>query len=140
MKISDFIEETLSEIALGVHSAKLNVAEIVAVAPGTLNQKVITEPDYVEFELSVTVKEAEETAKSKGGGGGVSAKIAIVEANIDAKGVSSTKENSASETVSKLKFRVPIQLNANYNDTIESNPDFRAHISAQLETVRKRIS
>ena len=139
MKISDFIAQSLSEIALGVHTAKVNIAEIASIAPGAVNKETVTVREYVEFEVSVTVKNSEEKTKGKDGSGGVSATIAIVEAKIDGKGSSSVKEGSDNETISKLKFRVPIQLNAHYRRHMRENPDVWNEDKLAIEGVRKKL-
>ena len=43
MRLSDFIQDTIYEIALGVHSARLTSRNFVAVNPSSLDGEQLTE-------------------------------------------------------------------------------------------------
>ncbi|MFZ3032491.1 MAG: hypothetical protein WA138_00550, partial [Parvibaculum sp.] len=71
MKLSELIEETLSEIAIGVDAAKAKSRQLIAISPATINRKMVSEITYIEFDVSIAVSEKSDTASSseKGGGG-----------------------------------------------------------------------
>ena len=140
MKISEFVAESLSEIVLGIQTAKLNVAEIASIAPGSVNGKMKTIEEFVEFEVSVAVKVSKERSGALGGNGSVSAKIAIVEAKVGVDGSGTSTKTTADETLSRLKFRVPVQFNAHFRADMENNPAVWAGDRLALEEVSKRMN
>jgi hypothetical protein len=116
MKLREFIKETLTEIAFGVHQAKVASKDLVAIAPGTLNGEVLTEKTYVDFDVAVTASEVTESGKD--GKAGIRAEIEVLGSKIGgelsggaSKGLSATKE-----TASRVSFKVPIFINANYRN------------------------
>jgi hypothetical protein len=123
MRLSEFIQDMIYEIAEGVQGGGLKARELVAIAPVSLNGEHVGEKNYIEFDVSVVVSEAEE--KKAGGdgkfGGEISvASVAKISASVggNAQGSSSAK----AEQTHRVSFKVPIYWAANYrgNQATES--------------------
>lgn len=116
MKLAEFIREAISEIALGVHGAKGDVFDIVAVVPGSLNNAVVIEKSEIEFDIAVTV--TSDTSKASSKSGKVGAGISVLGARIGTDGTIDADESSkvARALTSRLAFKVPVYFNAHMRD------------------------
>lgn len=114
MKLSEFIDQTMTEIAEGIQKAKISTFDIWAIAPGTLNGERIFEKSEVEFDVAVTVVDT--TATQKEGKGGVSAKVEVVGVSLggDLAGVTHKAEESAKTVASRITFKIPVYINAHF--------------------------
>lgn len=114
MELRDFIRETLVGIATGVQEAKLRTSDLWAINPGKLNGESVTEKSYIEFDVALTVTETAET--QKGGGGGLKAEVSVLGSKVGggAEAAISGSTGSSSEKVSRVSFRVPVYMNADY--------------------------
>ncbi|HEX4196738.1 MAG TPA: hypothetical protein VHZ26_04790 [Caulobacteraceae bacterium] len=115
MKLSDFIEETLYEIAVGVKAARLRARDLVAITPSRLNGTGIDEKSYVDFDVSIVVSEADASKRGAGGrlGGDIQV-AAIAKVSLGAGGSAETSSDSRSEQTHRVSFKVPVYLHANY--------------------------
>jgi hypothetical protein len=127
MRLSDFIQDTLYEIALGVEAARVKARDLVAINPSRLDGELLTEKSFIDFDVSVVVSESEETGR--GGEARLSgeinvASVAKVGASISGQGKGT---NSAkAEQTHRVSFKVPVYLNANYRN----NPAMQAEATA----------
>ena len=115
MRLSDFIQDTLYEIARGVEAARIKARDLVAINPSRLDGEQITERSYIDFDVSIVVSETGENERSAGGRIGGEINVASV-AKIGA-GVGRKEKGSSSaraEQTHRVSFRVPVYLNANY--------------------------
>jgi hypothetical protein len=115
MKLSNFIQETIFEIALGIHSAKVRAKDLVAVSPGMMDGKDVIEKSYIDFDVSVVVKEASQS--KKGGKGSFSGSIKVAEfasVGVSAGGEAEKGASSESEQVHRITFKVPVYFNAHH--------------------------
>lgn len=91
MKLDEFVKQTLLDITNGVAEAQL-VAKL-HIAPGTVNNKTLTSPQMVKFDVAVTV--------SKEAGGGISVwSLGEVKTGIN------------SEQINTIAFEVPVYFQA----------------------------
>lgn len=91
MKLKDYVKEVLLDVSSAVYEAK-HEAEI-AIAPGSMNDKLNMEPQFVSFSVSVTT--------NKEGSGGIDVLSAF---HADGK--------LTAEHVNKVEFKVPIYFQA----------------------------
>ena len=114
MKLGEFIQETLVEIAYGVAQAKVKAKDLVAISPGHMDGQKINEKSYVDFDIAVTVNERQ--TKDRKGKAAVKAEIAVFGSRIGGE-LNAGGENSAvtgKEIVNRVKFQVPVYLNAHH--------------------------
>ena len=114
VRLSEFVSEAISEIAHGIHLAKADTYEIIAVVPGTLNGERLTEKSYIEFDIAVTATSEAATSDRKGGKAG--AGIAVLGAKIGADGSLDTAKDAKeiSGITSRIAFKVPVYFNAHF--------------------------
>lgn len=117
MRLSQFIEETMYEIAVGIQRAQLRAKDLVAINPGILDGEVLREKSSIDFDVSVVVNDA--TTVSEDGGGKVGgeinvASIAKIKAEVGGKAINS-HENSTAQT-HRVAFKVPVYLNADFKN------------------------
>jgi len=116
MKLSELIEETLSEIAVGVKNAKEKSRSVIAIAPGTLDGNVVAEITYIDFDVSVIVTESSEGASSRNGRIGGELKVMSVGGiggNIG--GQQDNKSSASAQTTHRISFKVPICMSAEFS-------------------------
>jgi len=117
MRLSEFIQEMLYEIAEGVQGGSLKARDLVAIAPVSLSGEHVGEKNYIEFDVSVVVSDTEET--KSGGDGKVGGEINVASfAKITASASGSAQGSSATraEQTRRVTFKVPIYWAANYRD------------------------
>ena len=114
MKLRDFIKETMTEIAFGIQSAKLETAELWAINPGSLSGEKVTEKSYVEFDVAVTVTQVDE--KQKDGSGNLKGEINVLGAHVGGGlfGGGKMRMESSTANVSRVTFKVPVYMNAHF--------------------------
>ncbi len=117
MRLSQFIEDTMYEIALGIQRAQARAKDLVAINPGRLNGELLTEKSYVDFDVSVVVSDV--ASSSKEGGGKLGGEISVASiAKVKAEGggsVDRKEENSTAKT-HRVAFKVPVYLNADFKN------------------------
>jgi len=91
MKLQEFVKQTLLDIGNGVSDAQN--ASPLWIAPGLVEGKKVTEPQYVSFEIAVTI--------NKEGGGSISV-LSVAEAKAEGK----------FEQINKITFSVPVYFQA----------------------------
>ncbi len=117
MKLSSFIQETIYEIAVGIHAAKVRAKDLVAVSPGGLNGTSLTEKSYIDFDVTVVVKEGQHA--KKGGKAGLSGRIqvaSVLHVGIEANGDREQDSTSEAEQTHRITFKVPVYFNANHRN------------------------
>jgi hypothetical protein len=91
MKIEDYVKQTLLDITNGVAAAQQETK--LYIAPGHVENVKLTEPQFVTFEIAVTV--------NKGAGGGISVWS-----------IGDAKASASSETTNRISFQVPVYFQA----------------------------
>ena len=119
MDLRQFVKQALMDVAFGVHEARVDCQEIVAIVPANLNgdsQNIITE---IEFDIAVAV--SAEKASKKAADGKAEVKINVVAADfkLGGGGGGETGEKSMDQTTSRIAFKVPIVMTADFTN----NPD-----------------
>lgn len=113
MRLSDFIRDTLYEIALGVEHARVKSRNLVAINPHTLDGERVVERNYVDFDVSVVVSDDQQSKRS----GGASAEIQVVSlVKVGAKAGGELESTNAARTeqTHRVSFKVPVYMAANY--------------------------
>lgn len=116
MRLSDFIDQAMTEIAEGIQKAKISTSDIWAISPGSLNGERIFEKSEVEFDVAVTVVDSTEVKSD--GKGGVSAKVEVMGVSIGANldGSKNKVSDTAKTVASRISFKVPVYMNAHFRD------------------------
>jgi hypothetical protein len=114
VRLSDFVAEAISDIAHGIHLAKANTYEIIAVTPGTLNGDRITEKSYIEFDIAVTATSEKTTKGSKSGKAGAGISVLGAKIGVDGTLASETGAKDLSGLTSRISFKVPVYFNAHF--------------------------
>ena len=134
MELQDFIRKTLIQIACGVHEAKIDVKNLVAIAPGTLNKESYDCITEVEFDVALTV--SENKMKEVGASGKLEPTIKILNASIKTGGLGGRfkwgSEKSDKE-IQRVHFKVPIILNSHFR----GDTSFDEESKVVEETVNK---
>jgi hypothetical protein len=117
MKLSDFIQDTLYEIAVGVEKARIKARNHVAINPRIIDGRVTDEACYVDFDVSIVVSENEQ--KSGSGTGRVTGEIKVaslgkIGGEIGGSGQQSNASNV--EHSHRVSFKVPMYMNAHFRD------------------------
>lgn len=123
IELSQFIESTLFDIALGVQKAKLRAADIVAIAPNNVNGKNAGETTYVEFDIGVRTSSASSSTVGSDGKMSARARIWVADASAELGGKIDRRSDSGAEHNHRISFKVPIYLNAHFRnaDWLESD-------------------
>jgi len=111
MKLKDFIEHVLVDIAEGMTAARDRVGDKIAINPHKVNGKSATEKDYVNFDIAVTVNKESEHHKS--GSGKIGTTINVIAAGIN--GNMESSNINKLEGISKVNFRVPVFYGATFD-------------------------
>lgn len=131
MDLDKFIHQALTDIAFGVHEAKVDSQELMAIAQGTLNNSIQIEKSYIKFDIAVTA--SSKSSRSGSITGKADGTINVIGAGISSEiGASSSSSNATHhETISRLNFKIPVFFNAH----------FRGDPSAETErqTVKKLV-
>jgi hypothetical protein len=127
MQLSEFIESTMYEIALGVERARLRARNLAAINPSTIDGQQINERSYVQFDVSVVVSDSEEVRKGGDAKVGAEIKVAsIAKVSVGAGGKVESAVGAKSEQTHRVAFQVPMYMNANYRN----NPAVQAEAEA----------
>lgn len=128
MRLSQFIEDTMYEIALGVQRAQARAKDLVAINPAHLDGEPLREKSFVDFDVSVVVNDATSVSKDGGGklGGEISvASIGKLKAELGG-GADKTRQNSTAQT-HRVAFQVPVYFNAHFRNN-PATAEFAAEI------------
>ena len=134
MKLSEFVAESLKEIIIGVKIANRDVGELSGIAPGTKDGEPLEIVEDIAFEIAVTVKENKTGKKSGGGSAEAEINVVGIKASFGGKGDIEKQSTTENENVSKISFKVPVNLNAG----IVLNDGFKRD-NEKLERVLKRL-
>ena len=117
MRLSEFIEDTMFEIAFGIQRAQARAKDLVAINPGSLDGQRLTEKSYVDFDVSVVVNET--TSSNKGGSGKIGGEISvasIAKLKADLGGSAEGKHENVTAKTHRVAFKVPVYLNADFKN------------------------
>jgi hypothetical protein len=115
MRLSELIEEALSEIAIGVKSAKEKSRSVLAIAPGTLEDKFVAEITYIDFDVSVAVVETTENSSSKEKSLGGQLRVMSVGVDGKGSGKQSVNTSASAQTTHRISFKVPVCMAADFS-------------------------
>ncbi len=116
MRLSQLIETTLNEIAVGVRSAKEASRNTLVIAPGTMDGKVVAEITYIDFDVSIVVEETDELSSKKDKGFGGEIRVLSI-GGLSGKIGDQNSENKslASKFSHRVTFKVPVCMAAEYS-------------------------
>jgi len=127
MLLSEFIEATVYEIALGVDRARVRARKYAAVNPNSIEGKNVLERNEINFDVSIVVTENGEVRKRGEAKLGGELKVAsVLKVSLGGTGGVEDVEATKSEKTHRVAFKVPIYLNANYRN----NPTAEAEAQA----------
>ncbi|WKL58106.1 hypothetical protein Q1W73_03760 [Asticcacaulis sp. ZE23SCel15] len=117
MKLSELIEETLSEIALGVEAAKSKSKHLIAISPASINRRPVSEITYIEFDVSIAVSEKNDSSLSSEKAGGGEIKVMSIGGLSGKAGKNSSESNATSSELShRITFKVPVCMSGKIID------------------------
>lgn len=114
MNLAEFIRQALSDIAFGVHEARVDCQEIVAIAPGHLNGKVVKNTAEISFDIAVTTASSSADISTSSSGASGFIRVVGFGAEVGGRDKDSGSQKRSDETVSRISFSIPIQLNAHF--------------------------
>ena len=114
MRLDQFIETTLSEIALGVVKARVRSKDLVAIAPAKINERTFHTESVISFDVSLTVASSTEAAHSASAQGGGKMRVVVVDADLAVDGQRSKKDGAREEATHRVSFSVPMVLTAHH--------------------------
>lgn len=126
VKLSSFLEETIYEIGLGIHAAKVRSRNLVAVSPGAMDGNSVIEKSYIDFDVMLVVKEGEATGSAGKAGLSGSIQVAgIARVGVSAEGNANQRSTSEMEQAHRVSFRVPVYFNAHHraDDSMDAEVD-----------------
>jgi len=133
MRLSDFIQDTLYEIALGVEIARARAVDLIPISPSTLDGEQIEEKSYVDFDVSIVVNETTDTATGSTGKIGGEIKVAsIAKISAEVGGNTENNKSNSSEHTHRVAFKVPVYMHANF----KNNPAAAEAAAITLEKYR----
>jgi hypothetical protein len=136
MRLSEFIQDTLYEIALGVHTARLKARNYVAINPASINGEPVGERSYIDFDVSIIVTETEGAERS--GKGKLNAEINVATiAKIGASVGGEDKGSASTEAkqTHRVSFKVPVYLAATFRENAATEAEAATFLSDQLGPV-----
>jgi transcriptional regulator CtsR len=107
VKLSELIEQTLSEIANGIENAKTSSNHLIAISPHSIDGKPVSEMSYIEFDVSIAVTEKSDSSSSSERGGGGEIKVLSI-AGLNGK--SSSRDDEANSISSQLTHRISFKV------------------------------
>lgn len=116
MRLDQFIESTLSEIAIGVAKAKVRSSKFVAIAPAKINDQRFHTETLVSFDVSLRVASNTESGLSGTAKGSGKMRVVVVDADIGIDGQTSRKSAANEEATHRVAFNVPMVLTAHHRN------------------------
>jgi len=135
MRLSEFIQDTLHEIALGVEAARVKSRNLVAINPARLDNEQITEKSYIDFDVSIVVSESDE--KERGGEGRISGEINVASVAKVGAALGGTAKGSTlakAKQTHRVAFKVPVYFNANYRGNAAAEAEAAAFQGPSAKT------
>jgi hypothetical protein len=121
MRLSEFIQDTLYEIAVGVQLAQAKAKDLVAISPSRIDGQLVEEKCYVDFDVSIIVTDT--TGGNVTGSGKITGEIRVASiAKISGEVGGSGKkvhENTTAQT-HRVLFKVPVYMHANFKNNPET--------------------
>jgi len=131
MRLSQFVQDTLYEIALGVHLARARALDIAAISPNTVSGDDVAEKTYVDFDVAVVVNEGD--TKVKGADGRVGGEIqvaSVFKANVGGGGKTESTATASTQQTHRVTFKVPVFMNAHFRDNPEAQAEAKRVLGA----------
>ncbi|WP_056375950.1 MULTISPECIES: hypothetical protein [unclassified Sphingopyxis] len=116
MELAEFIRQALSDIAFGVHEARVDCQEVVAIAPGILNGQPVQLTTDVSFDIAVTTAKSSTDSRAAKSGAEGFIKVVGFGAKIGGQSEDGGSNGRSDETISRISFKIPIQLNAHFRN------------------------
>ena len=123
MKLNELVRLTLTEIATGVRSAKEEAWETMTIAPGTIDGRQVAEITYIEFDLSVTVDEANSKSSAREKALGGELRVLSVGGSGKSNSNRGKSNSSASKISQRIAFKVPVCMGAQYHSRKRAGDD-----------------
>lgn len=114
MQLSEFIETTIFEIALGVARSKVACKDLISVSPGSMNGKKRERETTVDFDVALKLSTGSTSSSQAGASAKGRLRIMVVDADISVGGEKAGSETDASEQTHRVSFSVPVFLNAHH--------------------------
>ena len=134
MELQDFIRTTLIQFECGVHGAKIEVKDLFAIAPGTLNEQSYECITEIEFDVALTV--SEKKVKEAGASGKLEPSIKVLGASINTGMIGGRfkwDSEKYNEEIQRVNFKVPIILNSHFR----GDKNFDEENKVTKETINK---
>ena len=114
MKLSEFVEAALNDIALGVERAREKSRDMVAIAPSRVGGQIVDKSTYVDFDISIAVADPASGADS--GSEPFRRELIVMTTAADGKrgleGAGKTK--ALPLAVHRISFQVPVHMGAKF--------------------------
>lgn len=118
MRLSQFIQDTLYEIVLGVHLGRARSLDIAAISPNTISGDDVAEKSYIEFDVAVVVNEGDtKVAGADGRAHGEIQVAAVFKASLGGGGKTESTAMASIQQTHRVTFKVPVFLNAHFVKT-----------------------
>ncbi|WP_426255511.1 hypothetical protein [Sphingomonas sp. DC2300-3] len=114
MRLSDFIEATLSEIGLGVQRAKVRSKNLMAVAPNRVANQEVGGKTEVTFDVALALTNTTISESQAGGKAGFGVNISVVKAEIGTDGTVKSTDSDSKAHTHRVTFSVPVYLAAHF--------------------------
>lgn len=134
MQLSEFIESTIFEIALGVARSKVACKDLISVSPGSLNGNRREQESTVDFDVALKLSTASTSSAQAEGSAKAKLRIMVVDADVSLGGQKSGSETDASEQTHRVSFSVPVFLNAHHR----ADPAFTTELVEVLRQFEDR--
>ncbi|MDA0781388.1 MAG: hypothetical protein PQ612_07190 [Rickettsiales bacterium] len=117
LELKSFIKKSLVDIVEGVYDAgkEIDKSSKGCIAPSAYDSRVENEVDRQEVAFDIAVQVMDSTTKTSKTSGEVSAdaKIFVVNAKGGVKGEKGKEDEKSTETISRIKFTVPVGFKTN---------------------------
>jgi hypothetical protein len=129
MDVRNFVRASLTDIVAGLQEAAVDLSELAAISPGAVNGERQSIIEKVEFDIAVTV--SSETESNREGSGKVGGKLKVVafEAELQTDGKMGNKTTGRHDQISRIRFSIPIHMNAHYRADPNREKIMRRHVS-----------
>ena len=117
MRLSQFIEDTLFEIARGVQRGQARAKDLIAISPSRLDGELVHEKSFIDFDVSVVVNDT--ATGGKGGIAKVGGEISVASIgkfSAELGGAVDKKQEQSTAQTHRVSFKVPVYMNAHYRD------------------------
>ena len=132
MRLDQFIEATLSEIAMGVSKARVKSKDLVSIAPAKIDGKSYHTESNVNFDVTLSVTSGSEHNLVGGVKGSAKMRIVVVDADMALGAQKNKKNTDTQESTHRVSFSVPIVLTADHRN--DPSMDENARVIADVSS------